>query len=204
MDALTLLTTTRSVRRKLDLERPVPRAVLEDCLRIAQQAPAAGTMLTAQRWIVVLDPLLRKEIAAIVRESAHAVWQRYAPQTDNRIFASGRYLVDHLDRVPALLIPCLPGRPPTRLVEQTSYFGSIYPSIWSFQLALRTHGLASSLCSYHLADREEDVARLLGIPADVTQIGLLAVGYSTQQEFSPAARPPVPEILSYDAWGWIR
>ncbi|WP_326566599.1 nitroreductase family protein [Amycolatopsis rhabdoformis] len=200
MDAETLLTTTRSVRRKLDLDRPVDPAVIEDCLRIAQQAPAAGGLLAAQRWVAVLDPELRAEVAAITRKAAHEVWQRYAHLADTSMFASARHLVDHLDRVPALVLPCMPGRPPASAAEQSSFYGSIYPAIWSFQLALRTRGLASSLCSYHLAGHEPDVARLLGIPEDVTQIGLIAVAHSTQREFSPAARPPVGEILSFDAW----
>ncbi|WP_409184694.1 nitroreductase family protein [Amycolatopsis sp. VS8301801F10] len=200
MDAVTLLTTTRSVRRKLDLERSVSKTVLEDCLRIAQQAPAAGSLLAAQRWVVVLDPAVRKEIAAITREAAEDAWRKYEHLVDRRMATSARYLVERLDQVPALVLPCMPGPVPTGTAELSAYYGSIYPAIWSFQLALRTHGLASSLCSYHLGGREADVARLLGIPDDVAQIGLLAVAYSTQQEFSPAARPEVDEILSFDSW----
>jgi nitroreductase len=200
LDAVTLLTTTRSVRRKLDLARPVPRAVLEDCLRIAQQAPAASFLLAAQRWVFVLDPDLRREVATITKEAAEEAWREYGHLADQRALTSARYLVEHLDQVPAFVLPCLPGRPPTDAAELSSYYGSIYPAIWSFQLALRTHGLASSLCSYHLSGREPDVARILGIPAEVTQIGLLAVGYATQSEFSPAARPDVADILSWDGW----
>ncbi|MFB9927187.1 nitroreductase family protein [Amycolatopsis halotolerans] len=200
MDAVTLLTTTRSVRRKLDLERPVPKTVLEDCLRIAQQAPAAGSLLAAQRWVVVLDPAMRKEIAAVTRDAAEESWRKYGHLVDKRMLDSARYLVEHLDQVPALVLPCMPGPVPTGTAELSAYYGSIYPAIWSFQLALRTHGLASSLCSYHLGGREADVARILGIPEDVTQIGLLAVAYSAQQEFSPAVRPPVGDILSFDGW----
>lgn len=200
MDAVTLLTTTRSVRRKLDLDRPVPKAVLEDCVRIAQQAPAAGTLLAAQRWVVVLDPAIRKEIAAVTREAAEEAWRKYAHLVDHRMAASARYLVERLDQVPALVLPCMPGPVPTGDGELSAYYGSIYPSIWSFQLALRAHGLGSSLCSYHLGGREAEVARILGIPDDVAQIGLLAVAYSTQREFSPASRPPVGEVLSFDGW----
>ncbi|WP_406638966.1 nitroreductase family protein [Amycolatopsis sp. WGS_07] len=200
MDAVTLLTTTRSVRRKLDLERPVPKDALEDCLRIARQAPAASFLSEAQRWVVVLDPALRKEIAAITREAAEEAWRQYAHLAGERAMVSSRHLVEHLDQVPALVLPCLPGPVPDDSAGLSAYYGSIYPAIWSFQLALRTHGLASSLCSYHLGGREADVARILGIPDDVAQIGLLAVAYSTQQEFSPAARPAVADILSYDGW----
>ncbi|MGW7534526.1 hypothetical protein [Amycolatopsis sp. NPDC054798] len=102
--------------------------------------------------------------------------------------------------LPELLVEPLgqPTDPDT--AELSAYYGSIYPAIWSSQLALRTHGLASSLCSYHLGGREADVARILGRPDDVVQIGLLAVAYSTQREFSPAARPAVEDILYFDGW----
>jgi nitroreductase len=204
MDTETLLTTTRAVRRKLDLDRPVPPEVIADCLRVAQQAPAAGSLLTAQRWIAVTDPAIRGEIAPFVQQSAHAAWAHYADQVESRMFASARHLVDHIGEVPALVIPCMPGPPPSSPVEQSAYYGSIYPAIWSFQLALRTRGLASSLCSYHVVDHEEDVAKLLGIPEGFTQIGLIAVAYSKQAEFSPAPRPPVEDILSFDAWAGPR
>jgi nitroreductase len=204
MDTETLLTTTRSVRRKLDLDRPVPREVIADCLRVAQQAPAAGRLLTAQRWIAVTDPAIRAEVAPFVQQAAHAAWAQYADLVDSSVLVSARHLVDHIARVPALVIPCMPGRPPASAAEQSAYYGSIYPAIWSFQLALRTRGLASSLCSYHVAGHEEDVAKVLGIPEGFTQIGLIAVAYSKQAEFSPAARPPVEDILSFDAWAGPR
>jgi nitroreductase len=204
MDTETLLTTTRSVRRKLDLDTPVPREVIADCLRVAQQAPAAGGLLTSQRWIAVTDPAARAEIAPFVQQGAHAAWAKYASLVDSRMFASARHLVDHIGRVPALVIPCLPGRPPESPAELSSYYGSIYPAIWSFQLALHTRGLASSMCSYHVAGHEEDVAKVLGIPEGFTQIGLIAVACSKQAEFSPAARPPVEDILSFDTWAGPR
>jgi nitroreductase len=204
MDTETLLTTTRSVRRKLDLDRPVPQEVIADCLRVAQQAPAAGTLLTAQRWIAVTDPAVRAEIAPFVQRAARAAEAQYGDLVDSSMLTSARHLVDHIGQVPALLIPCMPGPPPASAAEQSAYYGSIYPAIWSFQLALRTRGLASSLCSYHVVDHEEDVAKLLGIPEGFTQIGLIAVAYSKQAEFSPAPRPPVEDILSFDAWAGPR
>ncbi|AGM09930.1 nitroreductase [Amycolatopsis sp. WAC 04169] len=200
MDTETLLTTTRSVRRKLDLDRPVDEGLLEDCVRVAQQAPAAGMLLDAQRWVIVRDPDLRAEIAKIVRAEAIPTMAKYGHLASEAVMRSARHLVDNLGRVPALAIPCMIGRPPSDPVIQNGYYGSVYPAIWSFQLALRSKGLGSSMCAYHLPAREAEVAKLLGIPEDVAQISLLAVAHTTQRDFSPAARRPAGEILSFDRW----
>jgi nitroreductase len=47
-----VLTTTRAVRKRLDLARPVPRDVVEECLAIALQAPN-GSNLNSWRWVAV-------------------------------------------------------------------------------------------------------------------------------------------------------
>jgi nitroreductase len=200
MDAETVLTTTRSVRRKLDFEREVPQGVLDDCLRIAQQAPAAGTMATQFRWLLVRDADAKAKIAAYNRETAEAAWAQYGHLVEERALESAQHLVRNLERVPVLAIPCMIGRPPEGAFAQSAYFGSAYPAIWSFQLALRDRGLGSSICGYHLQDHEADVAALLGIPGDVMQISLLAVAYTTQRDFRPAARPAVEDITYFDAW----
>jgi nitroreductase len=200
MDAETVLTTTRSVRRKLDLDRPVPPEVIEDCLRVAQQAPAAGSMAAQVRWLLVRDADVKAKIAAYNRDAAEASWARYGHLVGERALRSSQHLVRNLDHVPVLAIPCMIGRPPEGAFFQSAYFGSIYPAIWSFQLALRDRGLGSSICGYHLQDHEGDVAALLGIPADVMQISLLAVAYTTQRDFRPAARAAVPDITYFDAW----
>ncbi|EOD64693.1 nitroreductase family protein [Amycolatopsis vancoresmycina] len=204
MDAETVLTTTRSVRRKLDLDREVPQDVLDDCLRIAQQAPAAGSMAAQFRWLLVRDAETKARIAAYNRETAEAAWAKYGHLVEERALASARHLVRNLDRVPVLAIPCMIGRPPADTFSQSAYFGSAYPAVWSFQLALRDRGLGSSICGYHLQDHETDVAALLGIPADVTQVSLLAVAYTTQRDFRPAARPAVEEITYFDSWDSAR
>lgn len=201
MDAETVLTTTRSVRRKLDLERDVPQDVLDDCLRVAQQAPAAGSMAAQFRWLLVRDAGTKAAIAAYSRETAEAAWAKYGHLVEERALASAQHLVRNLHRVPVLAIPCMIGRPPADAFSQSAYFGSAYPAIWSFQLALRDRGLGSSICGYHLQDHEADVAALLGIPDDVLQVSLLAVAHTTQRDFRPAARPALEDITYFDAWG---
>jgi nitroreductase len=204
VDAEMLLTTTRSVRRKLDLDRPVEAEVITDCLRIAMQAPAAGAMLQGIRWIVIREAGLKAEIARHVREPGLAAQARYGDRVAPATLASGRHLLEVLHRVPVLVLSCLVGRPDADPVWANAFYGSAYPAIWSFQLALRTRGLGTTITGYHLSGREADVAALLGIPEDVTQIALLPVAYTTTDTFRPAARPAVDDITYYERWGRVR
>jgi nitroreductase len=199
-----LLTTTRSVRRKLDLDRPVEAEVITDCLRIAMQAPAAGAMLQGIRWIVIREAGLKAEIARHVREPGLASQARYGDRVAPATLASGRHLLEVLHRVPVLVLSCLVGRPGADPVYTNAFYGSAYPAIWSFQLALRARGLGTTITGYHLSGHEADVAALLGIPEDVTQIALLPVAYTTTDTFRPAARPAVDDITYYERWGRVR
>jgi nitroreductase len=196
-------TTTRSVRRKLDLDRPVEPEVLTECLRIAMQAPMAGSMLNSVRWVVVRDPGLKAKIAGPFREVGTAMQARYGRLGPERARTSARHLLDIIDRVRVLVFACLQGKPEGENVMLTSFYGSIYPAIWSFQLALRSRGLGSTITGYHLFGHEREVGDLLGIPEDFTQIAMLPVAYTTQRDFQPAARPPIEEITYYEAWGQV-
>lgn len=202
-----LLTTTRAVRRRLDLDRPVDPAVVVDCLRIAVQAPTASNSQT-WRWVVVTDAAKRAEIARIYAEVGAGYLARAAetaedPQT-RRVYESALSLTEILDRVPVHVIPCMEGR-----VDgadhgvAASAYGSIMPAAWSFQLALRSRGLGSVWTTLHLF-REAEVAELLGIPGDVTQVALVPVAHTVGTDFAPARRPPVENIIHWDAWGQTR
>jgi nitroreductase len=201
MDAETLLTTTRSVRRKLDLDRPVEPGVITDCLRVAMQAPAAGAILPGIRWIVIRDPDLKAAVAEHVREPGLASLARFGDRVSPATLASGRHLLDVLHRVPVLVLACLIGRPGDDPVYASAFYGSVYPAIWSFQLALRARGLGTTITGYHLSGHTADVAALLAIPQDVTQVALLPVAYTTTTAFRPAARPPVEDITYHERWG---
>jgi nitroreductase len=198
-----LLSTTRAVRRRLDLERPVPREVILDCLRLAQQAPTASNSQT-WRWLIVTDEAKRAALADIYRDAsaeyfAAASTAGLDDQTA-KVRTSSLYLRDNLHRVPVHAIPLIKGRvdhvPPEHLA---GFFGSILPSAWSFLLALRSRGLGSSWTTLHLlaADR---AAELLGIPDGYTQVALFPVAYTIGTDFKPAHRPPVEEIVHWDGW----
>jgi len=204
-----LLTTTRAVRRRLDVDRPVEPGVIEDCLRVAVQAPTGAN---AQGWhfVVVTDPATRAGLADLYRRADGGRFARRAerlrdadPQTA-RVYAGAQYLAEVLERVPVHVVPCVQGRlRDASPVAAGSFYGSILPAVWSFMLALRARGLGSVWTTLHLA-YEREAAELLGIPDDVTQVALVPVAYTHGTEFRPARRRPVEEVTSWERWGASR
>jgi len=203
-----LLSTTRAVRKRLDFERPVPDEIIRECLELTLQAPT-GSNRQGWRWIVVTDPAKRKALADIYRKGAggyldsayEAATARGAAQ-DSRVYDSARYLAARLQDAPAHVIPCvrvdhLPENPPQRV--WAGLMGSIMPAVWSFQLALRARGLGSVLTTLHLQHGDE-AAALLNIPEGIMQVGLLPVAYTIGQDFKPAMRPPLDDVLHWNAW----
>ncbi|HEY3994999.1 MAG TPA: nitroreductase family protein [Mycobacterium sp.] len=199
-----LLTTTRSVRKRLDLTRPVGRDVILECIQLAMQAPTASNTQD-WRWLVITDADKRAAIADIYR-SVGAEYLAYAakevsdPQTQ-RVYASAFALTDTLAQVPVHVIPCLDNRiDNSNLLTAASAWASIIPAGWSFLLALRSRGLGSVWTTMHLA-KEREVAELLGIPETATQAALFPVAYTIGTDFRPAARPPAETITYWDTWG---
>ena len=199
-----LLTTTRSVRKRLDLTRSVDREVILDCVRLAMQAPTASN---AQdwRWVVVTDADKRAAIADIYRSVGaeylvHAASTESDPQT-RRVYKSAVGLTETLANVPVHVIPCLENRfDGSDHLVAASAWASIIPAGWSFLLALRSRGLGSVWTTMHLA-KEREVGELLGIPATVTQAALFPVAYTIGTDFRPAARPSAESITFWNTWG---
>ena len=200
-----LLSTTRSVRKRLDLDRPVPESVVVECLRLAVQAPTASNE-QGWRWMVVTDEAKRRELARLYSDGGKSYLESAAeremdPQT-RRVYESALFLTTILERVPVHVIPCLKGRGRGNInLLSASQYGSIIPAAWSFMLALRSRGLGSAWTTLHLF-KEEEAAALLGIPyEEYTQVALLPVAYTVGTDFKPAARPPVENITYWDTWG---
>jgi nitroreductase len=200
-----LLSTTRAVRRRLDLARPVPMQVVRECLALSQQAPT-GSNQQGWRWVIVTDPALRRRIGEIYARGipaivAHGKTAIRDAQTQ-RVYDGALWLAEHVGEVPVIALPCVLGRPPERFdaTLAATLYGSVLQAVWSFQLALRSRGLGSVYTTLHLA-WEGEMAELLGIPKDATQVGLLPVAYTKGGEFRPAKRPPVDAIAFGDRWG---
>jgi nitroreductase len=203
-----LLTTTRSMRKRLDLTRPVERELILECLRIAVQAPSGGNS-QPWRWLVVDDPDVRADLARLYRKShdPYIASQRQAAvraghaEAVQSVLASSQHLADHLEQVPVLVIPCLLARLPENgtAADAAGLYGSILPAAWSFMLALRTRGLGAAWTTLHLA-YEQEVADLLGIPPTVTQVAMIPVAYYTGDDFKPAQRRPVEDVAYWNGW----
>ena len=198
-----LLSTTRAVRKRLDLTRPVEREVLEECLNLAQQAPTASY---SQNWhfVVVTDAGKRAALGELWRQVAYPYLRRGGGPREGQMLRIGEavvHLAEHIQEVPVHVIPCVQGRyegKPNPLTA--SMFGSIIPAAWSFMLAARSRGLGTVWTTVHLM-QEERAAEILGIPyGDVTQVALIPVAYTLGTEFKPGRRKPLDTMVHWDGW----
>jgi nitroreductase len=203
-----VLTTTRSVRKRLDLEKPVPREALLECLELAIQAPT-GSNAQGWQWVFVEDADKKKALADIYRIAAtpYLDWPKpeFGDLRDEQrplVTASAKYLNEHLHEVPVLMIPCLKGRPDGAAARSAGFWGSLLPAAWSFMLALRSRGLGSAWTSLHLVgDGEKQAAEILGIPYEkYSQGGMFPIAYTKGTDFRPAKRLPVEQIVHWNSW----
>ena len=207
-----LLSTTRAVRKRLDLDRPVPLDVVRECLELAQQAPS-GSNQQGWHFVVVTDEAKRAELGAIYKKAfdvyemmpfaaGNLVYEDPARSaTAQRVHSSARFLADVMGRCPVLVVPCIEGRIDGQPnVIGASLMGSILPATWSFCLAARSRGLGTSWTSLHLM-HEQEAAELLGIPYDtISQVALLPLAYTTGTDFKAGHRQPVDDVLHVDTW----
>jgi nitroreductase len=203
-----VLTTTRSVRKRLDFERPVSRDVIMECLEIALQAPT-GSNRQGWHWIFVEEEdtrLALKEIYAenfaLYRQVPRPTYSDDDPRTAAapRVVDSAQFLADNFEKSPVMLIPCIEGR--TDADNSAAFWGSLLPAVWSFMLALRERGLGSAWTTLHLPNGgERRAADLLGIPFDtVSQGGLFPIAYTKGTDFKLASRLPAAEVTHWNRW----
>jgi nitroreductase len=202
-----ILTTTRAVRKRLDVTKPVPRAIIEQCLELALQAPN-GSNKNQWRWIIVDDPATIVKLADAYKGAMGDFAKLYAPTAkatgvrtprEDELLASALALTDILPKVPAMLIPLLPGRVEGKNpTQQAGLWGSIIQAVWSFCLALRQQGIGTAWTTAGLL-REKEIADVLGIPFEsYTQVCLLPIAYTVGTDFKKAWRKPVSEVLAYN------
>ena len=204
-----LLTTTRSVRKRLDFDKPVSREVIMECLNLALQAPT-GSNAQGWQWVFVTDSAKKKALADIYRANANPYLDLPAPERGDirdeqigAVMSSAKFLNENFEKAPVLMVPCLEGRPdgaPAGM--QASYWGSLLPAAWSFMLALRSRGLGSAWTTLHLlGDGEKQAAEVLGIPFDrYAQAGLFPIAYTKGTDFKPAKRLPAEQLTHWDTW----
>jgi nitroreductase len=205
-----VLTTTRSVRKRLDLDKPVPRGVLMECLELAVQAPT-GSNAQGWQWVFIEDADKKKAIADIYLANAKGYLSLPTPEYpegDTRgermefVRDSAWYLAEHMHQAPVLMIPCLQGRAEQAPLLSSSFWASLFPAAWSFCLALRSRGLGSCWTTLHLlGDGEKQAAEVLGIPYDeYSQGGLFPIAYTKGTDFRPAKRLPAEAVTHWNSW----
>ena len=205
-----LLSTTRSVRKRLDLERPVDHATVLECLDLALQAPT-GSNRQGWHWMFITEPEKKKAIAELYKKNFLAYRDSGARPTydesDTRaqrqtaVTDSANHLAEHFHEVPILMIPLIEGRLDNLpAFAAASTWGSLLPAVWSFMLALRSRGLGSAWTTLHLPS-EREAAEILDIPFDrYTQGGLFPIAHTIGTEFKPAARIPTDRIVHWNTW----
>lgn len=200
-----LLTTTRSVRKRLDLDRPVPLEVIHEALEVALQAPS-GSNRQRWQWIVVTDPDVKRGIADYYKKSYTAYRAAQSPAAGDdpiysRISSSSNHLADTMGEVPVLVIAAITVDEGGELPRgnQAGLWGSLLPAAWSFALALRARGLGSAWTTLHLS-YEREIAALLGLPENVRQGVLLPVAYTVGTDFRPAPRAPLESVVHLNRW----
>ena len=207
-----VLTTTRSVRKRLDFDRPVEREIVEEALEIALQAPT-GSNRQGWHWVFVEDQAKKTALAEIYRRNFEGYRSMPAaeyPEGDSRaerqdkVIDSATYLSDNFEKSPVMLVPCIWGRLPEQggVAHSAGFWGSLLPTVWSFMLALRERGMGSAWTTIHLMnDGEREAAELLGIPYDqVSQGGLFPIAYTIGTDFKLAKREPLSRVVHWDTW----
>ncbi len=204
-----LLSTTRTVRKRLDLDRPVPMELIKECIEIALQAPSGSNRQT-WHWLVITDQEKRAAIGEYYRrsvasylESSGAAGRLYADDPDRapvqqRVGSSVAYLGERMGQVPVLVIPCLQVKS-LGAGNQAGIWGSILPAAWSYCLAARARGLGTAWTTLHMT-YEQEISELLGLPEEIRQSVLLPTAYYTGDTFKPAPRQPLDDILHIDTW----
>jgi nitroreductase len=218
LSAEELLSTTRAVRQRLDFDKPVSEELIKECVEVAMQAPTGGN---TQGWqfVAVFDAEKRAAVAelyrkgwAIYKEANGSIFDMVKKAKSGasrdqmvRVARSADYLANNLERVPVLLIPCIPGRTehmggPAGSIVLASVYGSILPATWSYMLAARNRGLGTCWTTVHLM-HEQEAADILDIPyADVTQCAMIPTAYSIGDEFKPARRKSIDGVLHINSW----
>jgi nitroreductase len=177
-------------------DRPVDDDLIELCLRAATHAPSAENL---QPWVfvVVRDPGLRAEIAALTR----LAWRR-----GGRQHSEGR-LSDHLLRevdrgaeggigsAPVIVAVC----GDTEIGLESTLASSVFPATQNLLLSATALGLGSAMTT--LATLFADELRvLLELPSSVRPMAVVPIGWPVRPPGRPK-RLPLDQRAHRDRYG---
>jgi nitroreductase len=199
------LYTTRAMRRVRP--DPIPLDVQAKILDAAIRAPSGGN---TQNWrfLLVDDPAVIGAIAPLYHDAIDQLWRTIyaerlaAAEADPgaeesiqmlKVQRSAQWLADHFEEVPLFLFG---------FVQADPTGGSIYPAVWSAQLAARAEGVGSSLTAVLGFFHPDETFEILGVPTDEQWIMACCVsfGYPTGR-WGVAPRRPVHEVSYRNRWG---
>ena len=209
IDFFDIVYTCRSMRRlKPD---PVPDELIYKVLDAGIQGPSGGGT-QAWRFVVVTEPELKRQIAAVYQRGWQPVLKSYAAAglniAEDKNVRAATYLADHLAEAPVLLFACLRMRRshaerlagPNALNFARIMGGSIYPAVQNMLLACRALGLGATLTGVtSQAPYEDEVKSLLGLPASISTYGMLVIGYP-KGKFGPVTRIPVEKVAWHNRY----
>jgi nitroreductase len=205
MDVMEALYTTRAMRRVRP--DPIPTDVQAKILDAAIRAPSGGNTQD-WRFLLVDDPGVKSRIGPLYRDCMQRLWQTiYAeriaaadadPEAEESkgmrlMVRSAQHLADHFEDVPLYLFGFVRG-------DRSG--GSLFPAIWSAQLAARAEGVGSALTSVLGLFHRDEVDAILGVPAQDGWVMSCCVsfGYPTGR-WAVAKRRPVEEVAFRNRWG---
>ena len=205
MDVYEALYTTRAMRRLRS--DPIPAHVQARILDAAIRAPSGGN---SQNWrfILVDDQAIKAQLGPLYRDCMAQLWdtayrerlERARATRDDpasaallRVQASAQHLADHFEDVPLFLIA---------FSRNDLSGGSIFPAVWSAQLAARAEGVGSTLTTVLGGFRPAETLRILGVPDDHgwEMAACVSFGYPTGR-WGVAARRPAHEVCYRNTWG---
>jgi len=205
MDIFEALYTTRAMRRvKPD---PVPLEVQAQIIDAAIRAPSGGNS-QSWRFLLVDDREVIAKLAPLYHDSVEKLWSTVyvdrvnaanaeptAPDsiTMHQMMSSVQWMADQFSEIPLLLFG---------FVRGDSSGGSIWPAVWSAQLAARAHGVGSAPTSILGFLHPDATFDILGVPRDKhwTMAAMVSFGYPTGV-WGIAKRRPAHEVSYRNRWG---
>jgi nitroreductase len=195
----------RAVRRLLP--DPIDDEIVLRCIGLALKAPTGSN---GQNWefVVVKDRQVKERLAERYRQS-WAIYGKAAKRVSrsdpamSKVVAAVAWQVEHFAELPVLVVACLRGSRlplvPVPPIVQSSYYGSIYPSVQNLLLAARAMGLGASLITLPLWNTTS-ARNILGLPVSVMPCCVVPLGWP-RGRYGPTTRKPVGKVVHLDRYG---
>ena len=194
--------TLRAMRRLKT--NPIPDTDLRYIVEAATMACSPGNS-QAWKFIIITYQQQKEQLAGVYRDLGNRIIRDdvlASGKLDDdaeKVYRNAMVLVESMQHAPALILCCLHGESGTEEVQQSSYYGGIYPAIQNLMLAARAKGIGSTMTTLHKA-REQEVKDIFGIPEGATTIALIPLGYP-EGKWGRPKRKPQADVTFWNRWG---